>query len=147
MIEEYEGQKIDDIKTYERRYFHCGSDWRGKFDYLSEYCEVVYLERTKGISSTELRSDLREIRIGLVGESPIINKFAHESKFVNGINISGVYTENDRKLGNLREVVPLFTNTYTELLKVSDAVYIISHPEKHYTHIKEALLLGETCAM
>ena len=62
--------------------FTVGSDWRGKFDYLSEYCKVVYLERTKGISSTELRSDLREIRIGLVGESPIINKFARESKLL-----------------------------------------------------------------
>ena len=91
VIEEYEGQKIDDIKRMNVDIFTVGSDWRGKFDYLSEYCKVVYLERTKGISSTELRSDLREIRIGLVGESPIINKFARESKFVNGINISGVY--------------------------------------------------------
>ena len=143
VIEEYEGQKIDDIKRMNVDIFTVGSDWRGKFDYLSEYCEVVYLERTKGISSTELRSDLREIRIGLVGESPIINKFVHESKFVNGINISGVYTESDRKLGNLRDTVQLFTRTYTELLEVSDAVYIISHPEKHYAHIKEALLLGK----
>ena len=143
VIEEYEGQKIDDIKRMNVDIFTVGSDWRGKFDYLSEYCEVVYLERTKGISSTELRSDLREIRIGLVGESPIINKFVHESKFVNGINISGVYTESDRKLGNLRDTVQLFTHTYTELLEVSDAVYIISHPEKHYAHIKEALLSGK----
>lgn len=143
VIEEYEGQKIDDIKRMNVDIFTVGSDWRGKFDYLSEYCEVVYLERTKGISSTELRSDLCEIHIGLVGESPIINKFVHESKFVNGINISGVYTESDRKLGNLRNVVQLFTRTYTELLEVSDAVYIISHPEKHYAHIKKALLLGK----
>ncbi len=92
VIEEYEGQKIDDIKRMNVDIFTVGSDWRGKFDYLSEYCKVVYLERTKGISSTELRSDLREIRIGLVGESSIITKFARESKYVNGINISGVYT-------------------------------------------------------
>ena len=139
VIEEYEGQKIDDIKRMNVDIFTVGSDWRGKFDYLSEYCKVVYLERTKGISSTELRSDLREIRIGLVGESSIITKFARESKYVNGINISGVYTENDQKLGNLREMVPFFADNYAALLEVSDAVYIISHPEKHYTHIKEAL--------
>ena len=143
VIEEYEGQKIDDIKRMNVDIFTVGSDWRGKFDYLSEYCEVVYLERTKGISSTELRSDLREIRIGLVGESSIITKFARESKYVNGINISGVYTENDHKLGNLREMVPFFADNYAALLEVSDAVYIISHPEKHYTHIKEALLHGK----
>ena len=143
VIEEYEGQKIDDIKRMNVDIFTVGSDWRGKFDYLSEYCKVVYLERTKGISSTELRSDLREIRIGLVGESSIITKFARESKYVNGINISGVYTENDQKLGNLREMVPFFADNYAALLEVSDAVYIISHPEKHYTHIKEALLHGK----
>ena len=122
VIEEYEGQKIDDIKRMNVDIFTVGSDWRGKFDYLSE---------------------LREIRIGLVGESPIINKFACESKYVNGINISGVYTENDQKLGNLREMVPFFADNYAALLEVSDAVYIISHPEKHYTHIKEALLHGK----
>ena len=143
VIEEYEGQKIDDIKRMNVDIFTVGSDWRGKFDYLSEYCKVVYLERTKGISSTELRSDLREIRIGLVGESSIITKFARESKYVNGINISGVYTENDQKLGNLREMVPFFADNYAALLEVSDAVYIISHPEKHYPHIKEALLHGK----
>ena len=105
VIEEYEGQKIDDIKRMNVDIFTVGSDWRGKFDYLSEYCKVVYLERTKGISSTELRSDLREIRIGLVGESSIITKFARESKFVNGINISGVYAESNQNLGNLHETL------------------------------------------
>ena len=118
VIEEYEGQKIDDIKRMNVDIFTVGSDWRGKFDYLSEYCKVVYLERTKGISSTELRSDLREIRIGLVGESSIITKFARESKFVNGINISGVYAESNQNLGNLHETVPFFADNYAALLEV-----------------------------
>ena len=52
IIEEYEGQKIDDIKRYNIDIFTVGSDWTGKFDYLNEYCKVVYLERTKGISSS-----------------------------------------------------------------------------------------------
>jgi len=52
IIEEYEGQKINDIQKYEIDVFAIGSDWVGKFDYLKEYCQVVYLERTKGISST-----------------------------------------------------------------------------------------------
>ena len=46
IIEEYEGQKIDDIQKYGVDIFAIGSDWRGKFDYLKEYCEVIYLERT-----------------------------------------------------------------------------------------------------
>lgn len=117
----------------------------GKFDYLSEYCKVVYLERTKGISSTELRSDLREIHIGLVGESPIINKFARESKFVNGINISGVYAESNQNLGNLHETVPFFADNYAALLEVSDAVYIISHPENIIHTSKKPCYRGSTC--
>lgn len=54
--EELEGQKIHDIRKYGADVFVIGSDWSGKFDYLRDYCEVVYLERTKGVSSTDLRS-------------------------------------------------------------------------------------------
>ena len=49
IIEEYEGQKIDDIKRLNVDIFTVGSDWRGKFDYLKAYCRVVYLERTSGV--------------------------------------------------------------------------------------------------
>ena len=56
IVEEYEGQKIDDIQRYNVDIFAIGSDWEGKFDYLNEYCKVVYLPRTLGISSSELRS-------------------------------------------------------------------------------------------
>ena len=57
IIEEYEGQKINDIQKHHVDIFAIGSDWLGKFDYLKDYCEVVYLERTKGISSTQLRNE------------------------------------------------------------------------------------------
>ena len=57
IIEEYEGQKVDDIQKYNVDVFVIGSDWTGKFDYLREYCEVIYLERTKDISSTKLRAE------------------------------------------------------------------------------------------
>ena len=57
IVEEYEGQKIDDIRRMGIDVFTVGSDWVGKFDYLREYCEVVYLDRTQGVSSTELRAE------------------------------------------------------------------------------------------
>lgn len=76
IIEEYEGQKIDDIKRYDVDIFTVGSDWKGKFDYLSEYCKVVYLDRTEGISSSEIRSEQRKVQLGLVGESVVICKVA-----------------------------------------------------------------------
>ena len=68
IIEEYEGQKIDDIKRYDVDIFTVGSDWVGHFDYLKEYCEVVYLDRTQGVSSSDIRSKQRNIKLGLVGE-------------------------------------------------------------------------------
>ncbi len=52
-------QKIDDIKKYNIDIFTMGSDWEGKFDYLNEYCEVIYLPRTPGISTTQIKEALK----------------------------------------------------------------------------------------
>ena len=51
-------QKIEDIKKYEIDIFAMGNDWDGKFDFLKEYCEVVYLPRTEDISSTEIKKQM-----------------------------------------------------------------------------------------
>jgi len=51
-------QKIDDIKKYNIDIFVMGEDWKGKFDFLNKYCQVVYLPRTEGISSTYLKEKL-----------------------------------------------------------------------------------------
>lgn len=127
IIEEYEGQKIDDIRKYDVDIFTVGSDWRGKFDYLNEYCKVIYLDRTEGVSSTEIRSEQRKIRLGIVGDSPIAKKYINESKYVNGIEVSDVYDSNKE--------------TYENFLNKVDAVYLVSLPEEHYEQIKTALIL------
>lgn len=49
-------QKLSDVKKYKVDVFGIGDDWAGKFDFLREHCEVVYLPRTHGVSSTSLRS-------------------------------------------------------------------------------------------
>lgn len=54
-------QKTDDIKKYNVDIFAMGSDWHGKFDYLNDHCSVVYLDRTEGISTTELKELLHSI--------------------------------------------------------------------------------------
>ena len=143
IVEEYEGQKIDDIKRYGVDIFTVGSDWKGKFDYLQEYCKVVYLERTTGVSSTDIRAEKGELRIGIVGESRIINKFEKESHYVNGVIISGIYSEDYSSLTSELKAMARETTTYQELLDKSDAVYIISQPTKHYQQVKEALLKGK----
>jgi len=51
-------QKITDIKEYDISLFAMGDDWAGKFDFLKEYCEVLYLDRTKDISTTQLKKSL-----------------------------------------------------------------------------------------
>ena len=76
IIEDYFGQKIDDIQKYDVDIFTVGSDWVGHFDYLNEYCQVVYLPRTEGISSTMLREEQDdEVKIGVVGAGRIAKRF------------------------------------------------------------------------
>lgn len=62
------GQKRKDIKKYGINVFGIGTDWKGKFDDLRQYCEVVYLDRTTGISTTSLRNTLRVLDDDHVGD-------------------------------------------------------------------------------
>lgn len=57
--EESWDQKISDIKEYHVDTFVIGDDWKGKFDYLKEYCEVVYLPRTPEVSTSQIKNDLK----------------------------------------------------------------------------------------
>ena len=141
IVEEYEGQKIDDIRRLGVDIFTVGSDWVGYFDYLNEYCKVVYLPRTEGVSSTEVRAEKRKLRIGLVGTAVFRTKFINESKCVNGVEVVGVYASSP---GEEPEIASLFyTDNYEKLLDKVDAVYIISKPENHYKHTKQALEAGK----
>lgn len=141
VVEEYEGQKIDDIKRYDIDIFTVGSDWVGVFDYLNEYCKVVYLDRTQGISSTQLRKE-NSIKIGIVGASNVVNKFGNECEFVNGIKVAGVYTDNIKVLSEKLQGVELVSDC-KQLLDKVDAVYIYSTPKEHYEQVKQALLAGK----
>lgn len=51
-------QKIKDVQKYNIDIFVMGNDWEGKFDFLKEYCKVIYLPRTEGISTTKIKTDL-----------------------------------------------------------------------------------------
>lgn len=138
IIEEYEGQKIDDIKKYDVDIFTVGSDWVGKFDYLKEYCEVIYLDRTEGVSSSEIRTEKREIKLGLIGDSAFLNKVYDESKYVNGITVSSLQTSNIEIMN--QELKECSNNS---LFEECDAIYVRSLPNLHYQQIKDALLNGK----
>ncbi|APT18844.1 glycerol-3-phosphate cytidylyltransferase [Amylolactobacillus amylotrophicus DSM 20534] len=52
-------QKVKDVQKYDIDTFVMGDDWQGQFDFLKDYCEVVYLPRTSGISTTKIKEDLK----------------------------------------------------------------------------------------
>ncbi len=141
IIEEYEGQKIDDIRRLEVDIFTVGSDWEGYFDYLNEFCKVVYLPRTQGVSSSEVRAEKRKLRIGLVGSAVFRTKFINEAKYVNGVEVVGVCASHPADEVELKDLY--YTSNYDELLAQVDAVYIISKPDSHYEDSKKALLAGK----
>ena len=137
IVEEYEGQKIDDIQKYGVSIFTVGSDWEGDFDYLKEYCTVIYLPRTTGISSSELRAEDRKLNLGLLGgfEENVLNKYFQESSFVNGITVTTLF--------NSSKSTDVTLQDYDDFLEDCDCVYILSHPTKHYREIKHALERGK----
>lgn len=143
IIEEYEGQKIDDIKKYGIDIFTVGSDWEGKFDYLSEYCKVIYLPRTQGVSSTEIRDKKNSIRFGLVGYASYLNRVFKECQFVNGVKITSLCAESTVDLNQDLLSVSVVTSEYDKFLSTVDAVYIHSNPDKHYEEVKKAIEAGK----
>lgn len=146
IIEDYVGQKIDDIQKYEVDIFAIGSDWEGKFDYLNEFCKVVYLPRTEGISSTMLRNLSQDsVKIGIIGLGRIAKRFVAESAFVSGLEIKSVYDINKVQSTNFC-IEYNICNAYNELnpfLSSIDAVYIASPHLSHYDYIKQGLDAGK----
>ena len=146
VIEDYLGQKIDDIQRYNVDIFAIGSDWEGKFDYLNEYCKVVYLPRTEGISSTMLREQTEEVyRLGVIGSGRIAKRFVPESKVVNSANVTAVYDPctNNASVFARKYGLKCFSEDLDEFLQEVDAVYVASPHLTHYQYTKRLLQAGK----
>lgn len=146
IIEEYEGQKINDIQEYNVDLFVIGSDWIGEFDYLKDYCKVKYLERTKGVSSTELRKENNGIvKLGIIGYGRIANRFIHESKYVSGVNVEGVFGLNESSLKEFtkKHELAFYETSFNKFLDRIDSIYIASPHLTHYNYAKRSLLAGK----
>ena len=145
IIEESVGQKFSDIKKYNIDIFTVGSDWEGKFDYLKDYCKVVYLERTKDVSSTMLREKRRSIqRVGIIGTGRIAGRFMEETRAVSGIEPQSVY--NPHPVSALRFAEHWDLNAYRSLDDFFDSIdvaYIASPHETHYGYARAALEHGK----
>lgn len=145
VIEEYRGQKIDDIQKYGVDIFAIGSDWEGYFDYLNEFCQVVYLPRTQGISSTQLRKERPIVEIGIIGTGSIASRFVPESTNVNNAKISVAYNPKMDDNRNFCEIfeIPVVANDLDELFANCNAVYIASPHYTHYNYVKSCLMAGK----
>lgn len=146
IVEDHEGQKIEDIQRYGIDTFVLGSDWVGHFDYLKAYCEVVYLERTKNVSSTMIRKEKFPIvRTGIVGTGRIAPRFISESKYVSGIQIECAYNPENDSADEFEkeEQITVYRDSYEDFLDKIDAVYIASPNETHYHYAHMALEAGK----
>lgn len=146
IIEDYVGQKIDDVQKYGVDIFAIGSDWEGKFDYLKEFCEVVYLPRTEGISSTMLREESQEVvKVGIVGCGRVAQRFVPESEFVNGVKAIGVYDVNKEKSKRFAEDkdIPHVYKTFEQMLPDVDAVYVSTPHLAHYEYVRQGIEAGK----
>lgn len=142
IIEDYVGQKIDDVQKYDVDIFAIGSDWEGKFDYLDEFCQVVYLPRTKGISSTMLREESSEtVKAGIIGCGRVARRFPSEASVVSGVNVCAAYDIDKDVASTLskdNENIRAYTNL-EDFFNTIDAVYIATPHLSHYEYIKRAL--------
>ena len=146
IIEDYVGQKIDDIQKYNVDIFAIGSDWSGQFDYLNEYCKVVYLPRTEGISSTQLRAESTvDVKVGVIGCGRVANRFPDEASVVSGIDVCTAY---DKDFSKSCEFISKHRIKFCDrdlecFFQKVDAVYIATPHLSHYSLIKKSLEQGK----
>ncbi len=146
IVEDHDGQKIEDIQKYGVDVFTVGSDWVGTFDYLKAFCDVVYLERTPNISSTQLRGNrFKIISIGIVGTGRIAPRFLKEANFVSGVVVEKAYNPVVESAGKFETTygIKTYTENYEAFLQEVDAIYIASPHETHYMYAKQAILAGK----
>ena len=141
IVEEYLGQKIADIRRYGVDVLVIGDDWRGKFDHLNAYCQVVYLPRTQGVSSAQIRHDtFGQYRIGVVTDSADAKEIGAESAAAACFSIAGVYSENASVAARFSRLSGAPAEpTLPGLLAASDILFVRTAPEKRAAYIKEAL--------
>lgn len=146
IIEDYVGQKIDDIQKYDVDIFAIGSDWEGKFDYLGEYCKVVYLPRTEGISSTMLREESQSVvKVGVLGCGRMSQRFPVEADVVSGVDVCAAYDIDDAASAAYAQRFEGVTaaKSLDDFLGMVDAVYVATPHLSHYENIRQALLAGK----
>ncbi len=143
IIENDKDQKKRDIEEYGIDIFVIGDDWKGKFDYLKGLCDVVYLPRTKGVSSTLIREDIDEINIGIIGCGRIANRFVSEVKNRHHMVVKSVFSRNINTVSDFiieKGILYGFDDIDKFLDSGIDAVYIATPHQTHYEFAKKCIL-------
>lgn len=146
IVEEYQGQKINDILKYDIDILVVGSDWRGKFDYLKKYCEVLYLERTRDISSTQIRETTEPVyNLGIMADDFDDASIIEESLYVSGIHANAICCTDKDDLDCYKSQYELniFTSDYDELLNTNDIIYVQTSFDNRLDYVKKALSNGK----
>ncbi len=142
IVEEYLGQKIADIRRYGVDVLVIGDDWKGKFDHLNAYCQVVYVPRTQGVSSAQIRHDtFGQYKIGVITDSADAEDIGPESSAAACFSIAGVFSENASVAARFsRQNRVAAEPTLAGLLGGSDVLFVRTELKKRAAYIREALL-------
>lgn len=146
IVEEYLGQKINDIIKYQVDAFVIGDDWRGKFDHLNNYCQVKYVSRTEGISSTQLREEQFDTyKIGIITDKDNDNQIVKEAGFLSGFSIGKVFAENKDTSCKFCEKYETegAAENLEELIDDSQILFVRTDIANRYKYIKKGLEMGK----
>ena len=146
IVEEYLGQKISDIIKYGVDVFVIGDDWKGKFDHIAEYCELVYLPRTEGISSTLIRETTFEKHvIGIIADRADDNQLVSEAKKVSGFSVQRVFSEDKETAEAFADKYGIepFYDDIESFFNGIDIVYVRTELKDRYRFIKAAIKNGK----
>ncbi|MDG6881413.1 Glycerol-3-phosphate cytidylyltransferase [Phocoenobacter uteri] len=143
IIEYDKDQKPKDIQELNVDVFVIGDDWKGHFDYLKDFCEVIYLPRTPRISSTQLRQDLNEINIGVIGTGRIANRFVSSIDEHCNVIVKSAFSRNIQNVNDFitRNGISYGFDDIDKFLNSGiDAVYIASPHQTHFEYAKKCIL-------
>ena len=146
IIEEYQGQKVIDITKHNIDVLVVGSDWYGKFDYLKNYCEVKYLERTKDISSTQIRNETNKNHfIGIVTDELNDEGMVEESKYVSGVHVKDVFAESADLAIKFAQKYELDSSycDWDKFLDENDIIYVNCAETNRADYCRRALEAGK----
>lgn len=149
IIEDHEGQKIEDIQKYGVDIFTVGSDWIGNFDYLKQFCQVVYLERTPDISSSMLRKINFRLLMWVLWEQGVLFRdlLQRQSMLVVSISDVPITRRLSTPMPGTTDTTFQTTTIHTRIFWIRWMLSILHLPMKPTTNMQNRLWKVENMSM